>query len=93
MESRFDSLKGKRVLITGSSRGIGKALALGFAENGADVAIHGISDSKDMELTESLVKQYGGKVISVLGDLSDSDVPDKIINETIEKLGGIDILI
>lgn len=93
MAAIFDSLKGKRVLITGSSRGIGRALALGFAENGADVAIHGVSCGSAMLETVELASAFGGKVITVLGDLSDPNVPEKMINEVIEKLGGIDVLI
>ncbi len=93
MGVHFDSLKGKRVLITGSSRGIGRALAIGFAQNGADVAIHGVSRSDAMDEAFKLVSGYGGKVVTVIGDLSDHTVPEKIIKETIEKLGGIDILI
>lgn len=93
MDAKFESLKGKRVLITGSSRGIGRALAIGFAENGADVALHGISHRKEMDEAISLVSKYGSKVVTVLGDLGDLNAPERIINETIEKLGGIDILV
>lgn len=93
MEAKFESLKGKRVLITGSSRGIGRALAMGFAQNGADVALHGISHRKEMDEAFALVSQYGSKVVTVLGDLGDPSAADRIIKETIEKLGGIDILV
>ena len=93
MDAKFESLKGKRVLITGSSRGIGRALAIGFAENGADVALHGIGHRKEMDEVIALVSQYGSKVVTVLGDLGDLNAPERIINETIEKLGGIDILV
>lgn len=93
MDTKFKSLKGKRVLITGSSRGIGRALAIGFARNGADVALHGVSHGKAMDEAVSLVSQYEGKVITVLGDLCDPKVPERMVKEVIEKLGGIDILI
>jgi len=93
MGMRFDSLKGKRVLITGSSRGIGKALAIGFAKNGAAVALHGVSDGKALNDTFAEASEYTDKVVKVLGDLGDPNVPERMIRETIEKLGGIDILI
>lgn len=89
----FNSLKGKRVLITGSSRGIGRALAIGFAKNGAAVALHGVSDGEALRDTLAEVSKYTDKAIKVLGDLSDHSVPQKLIEETCEKLGGIDILI
>lgn len=93
MAAFFDSLKGKRVLITGSSRGIGRALAVGFAQNGCDVALHGVNHGKAMDEALTLVSQYGTKVITVFGDLGESDVPERLIKETVEGLGGIDILI
>lgn len=93
MSAIFESLKGKKVLITGSSRGIGRALAIGFAQNGCDVALHGVSHGKSMDEAIELVSKYDTKVISVCGDLSDTDVPARLIAETIEGLGGIDILV
>ena len=93
MTARFRSLKGKRVLITGSSRGIGRALAIAFAENGADVALHGVQKSKAMEETTALVSAYGGRVIALFGDLGDTTVPARLVADTVRGLGGIDILI
>lgn len=93
MAARFESLKGKRVLITGSSRGIGRALAFGFAQNGADVAVHGIQTSPELNETALQLSEYGGRVVKVCGDLADSTVPQTILQQTIKALGGIDVLI
>lgn len=93
MDAIFKSLKGKKVFITGSSRGIGKALALAFAENGSDVVLHGINPTPVMDETYEEVKKFGTNVIKVFGDLSDVSVPEKMYNEVTEKIGGVDILI
>lgn len=93
MGAKFDSLKGKRVLITGSSRGIGRALAVGFAQNGADVALHGVSRGNALDEALGLVAQYGVRATCVLGDLGDPNIPKRLVKETVERLGGIDILI
>lgn len=93
MGAKFDSLKGKRVLITGSSRGIGRALAVGFAQNCADVALHGVSRGSALDEALDLVTQYGVRATCVLGDLEDPNTPKRLVEETVRELGGIDILI
>lgn len=93
MEAEFGSMKGKRVLITGSSRGIGRALAVGFARSGADVVLHGTKQSIALEETASAVAAEGVRVACVLGDLSDTTVPKRLVAEAAEKMGGIDILV
>ena len=93
MAAKFDSLKGKKVLITGSSRGIGKALAIAFAQNGADVAIHGVSPSKTINKTYEEVVSLGVRTVKLYGDLGDDAVPKRLIEEATESLGGVDILV
>lgn len=93
MTQMFESLKGKKVLVTGSSRGIGKAIALGFAECGADVTLHGIKEGKAMEQTILEAKAFGTNINVVYGDLADPAETENVIKETLEKQGGIDILI
>lgn len=93
METKFESLKGKRVLITGSSRGIGKALAIGFAQNGAHVVLHGTQKSPAMDETLQTLFCYEGKHLAVYGNLSDPKIPKSLITQTVQQLGGIDILI
>lgn len=89
----FESIKGKNVLITGSTRGIGRAMAEGFAKCGANVAIHGINHSDAMESALCELSKYGGKIVGVCGNLSNPDAAEKITNDVANKLGGIDILI
>lgn len=93
MDMIIPSLKGKRVLITGSSRGIGRALAAGFARCGAEVAVHGSKPSAKMDNTLSFLSTLGGKIAAVYGDLSDPAAPASIIEQTVAALGGLDILI
>ena len=93
MDMIIPSLKGKRVLITGSSRGIGKAFAEGFARCGACVAVHGSKPSAKMDETIAELSALGGKIAAVYGDLSDPAAPGSVIEQTVAALGGIDILI
>lgn len=93
MKDFFDSLNGKRVLITGSSRGIGKAMAIGFAKCGASVIVHGIKESNELMSTLEEVKSFSPQSVSVCGDLLDKDAVENIYRDAVEKLGGVDILI
>ncbi|MBE6611431.1 MAG: SDR family oxidoreductase [Ruminococcaceae bacterium] len=93
MEGIYESLRGKRVLVTGSSRGIGRAIAEGFAKNGCDVAVHGVEPSAHLESLTAELSSCGGKIITVCGDLADPTVPAKLIAGTVEALGGLDILV
>jgi len=79
MEGIYESLRGKRVLVTGSSRGIGRAIAEGFAKNGCDVAVHGVEPSAHLESLTAELSSCGGKIITVCGDLADPTVPAKLI--------------
>ena len=82
-------LKGKKVLLTGASGGLGKAIAIELAKNGADVCLTG---RNQIEL-EDLKKTIGGKTEIVLSDLSNSIVITDLANTAQEKMGQIDILI
>ena len=82
-------LKGKKVLLTGASGGLGKAIAIELAKNGADVCLTG---RNQIEL-EDLKKTIGGKTEIVLSDLSNSVGITDLANTAQEKMGQIDILI
>jgi len=83
-------LKDKVVIITGAGAGIGKATALLFAKEGANVCCNSLTDSAAKVVKE--IKDEGGEGFFAQGDVSDSDMARKIIESTIEKYGKIDIL-
>lgn len=84
-------IKNKNVFITGSTRGIGHAIALEFAKRGANVVINGRSAISDELLTEFTA--FGVKAVGVSGDISKSDDAKRMVNEAIEKLGSVDVLV
>lgn len=86
-------LSGKTALVTGSSRGIGRALALGLAEAGANVAIHGIEHSDAAESAVEDCRAFGVEACVLTGDLADVDAPARLLAECEAKLGAVDILI
>jgi glucose 1-dehydrogenase len=93
-------LKGKNVLVTGGTSGIGQAIAVRFAEEGANVAINYRSKPEEARETDEQVhiclkkvKQMGVKDVLVQGDVSKEDDVVHMVNETVEKLGGLDILV
>ena len=86
------SLQGKKAIITGGGRGLGKATALAFAMEGIDIAITGRTESILQE-TAAELKTYGVKVIYSVFDVGDYDVVKKSIKSIVESLGGIDILV
>lgn len=86
-------LSGKTVLITGADSGIGKAVALLFAKEGANISFIHYKDYKDAEKTEKEITELGRKTISFGGDINDSKFCNETVSKTIAEFGGIDILI
>lgn len=82
-------LNNKVAIVTGSGRGLGKAMAIGLAEAGADVAL---VDVIDMSETKKQIEALGRKCAAITADLSKKESADQIIKETVDQLGGIDIL-
>ncbi|MDR0847198.1 MAG: 3-oxoacyl-[acyl-carrier-protein] reductase [Lactobacillales bacterium] len=88
----MSELKGKNVLVTGSDRGIGLAVIEAFAAQGANVAVNGY-DSVDEATLQNIRDTYGVKAIGVIGDVSNFETAGKLIAETIEGLGSVDVLV
>lgn len=86
----FD-LTGKRALVTGSSRGIGRALAEGLLEAGATVVVNGVADLI-FQTANELASSTGGTVIPIQADLSQRKEMQRLFDEALDKLGGLDVL-
>ncbi|ASU60874.1 MULTISPECIES: SDR family oxidoreductase [Nocardiopsis] len=86
-------LKGKRALITGADSGIGRAVAVAFAKEGADIVFGYLSEDADAQHTVGLVQEQGRKAVGVRGDLADESFCSHLVNRAVEELGGIDILV
>jgi glucose 1-dehydrogenase len=93
-------LKGKNVLVTGGTSGIGQAIAVRFAEHGANVAINYLRTPDEAAETEEQVhacarkvRQEGVRDVLVGADVSNEDEVARMVAQTVEKLGGIDVLV
>ncbi len=86
-------LAGKRALITGGDSGIGKAVALAYAREGADVAISYLDEHEDAEEAKRFVEEAGRRAVLIPGDISDPAHCREVVRRTVEELGGIDILV
>lgn len=86
------SFKGKKAVVAGGSRGIGRAIALAFAADGADVAICA-RGGEGVKAAEADLKRLGGKVFGMACDLADAAAVARYINAAASALGGIDILV
>ncbi|MCW2720723.1 MAG: 2-hydroxycyclohexanecarboxyl-CoA dehydrogenase [Pseudonocardiales bacterium] len=86
-------LTGKNVLVTGSGQGLGKALGLGFAREGANVAFHYNSSGDGAEKAAAEASELGVKAIAVGGDLRDAAAVASIVERTETELGPIDVLV
>ncbi len=82
-------LDGKMAIVTGASRGLGQGIALGLAEAGADIALVDVLDMAD---SQAQVEKLGRRCIAIQADLSKKESVDPIVTQTVEQLGGIDIL-
>ncbi|MDQ0457838.1 SDR family oxidoreductase [Rhizobium paknamense] len=86
-------LKGKKAIITGGDSGIGRAVAIAFAREGADVAIAYISEDEDAEDTGRWIEKAGQKALLIKGDVQDAGHCREIVERTARELGGVDILV
>jgi NAD(P)-dependent dehydrogenase (short-subunit alcohol dehydrogenase family) len=86
-------LTGKRAVITGGDSGIGRAVAIAFAREGADVLISYLDEHEDARDTAKHVEEAGRRCVLVAGDLSDRAHAKTIIPKALEELGGIDVLV
>ncbi|MGI4718102.1 MAG: SDR family oxidoreductase [Janthinobacterium lividum] len=86
-------LKDKATLITGADSGIGRAVALAFAREGADVLISYLNEHEDAEETRRLVEEAGRKAVLVPGDLADPAHCRAIVAKAVEAFGRIDVLV
>jgi enoyl-[acyl-carrier-protein] reductase (NADH) len=88
-----DLLEEKRALITGGDNGIGRAVAIAFAREGADVAIPFLSEVQDAEETAGFVQESGKNAVLLEWDLSTKKACESIANDAVRSLGGVDILV
>lgn len=87
-------LKGRKALITGGDSGMGRAAAIAYAREGADVAINYYpNEEEDAQEVIKLIKAEGRKAIAIPGDLRDEAFCKKLVDEAVKGLGGLDILV
>lgn len=81
------------VLVTGAARGIGKQIALKYAQNGYNVVLNYVSDNTDVEGLTKEIGQYGTEVLCVKADVSQSEQVEELVKQAIEKFGKVDVLV
>jgi len=86
-------LEGKKALVTGGSRGLGKAICEIFAREGAEVAFNYSSNEIEAEKTANVVKKYGQRALTYMVSVTDRLGIRKMVNHVIEEFGRIDILV
>jgi NAD(P)-dependent dehydrogenase (short-subunit alcohol dehydrogenase family) len=86
-------LAGKAALVSGGDSGIGRAVAIGFAKEGADVAIFYLEEHEDAEATRALIEQAGRRCIALAGDIGDEVFCREAVSQVIEAFGRLDVLV
>lgn len=84
-----DDLRGQAALVTGASSGIGRATAAALAENGATLAVTARSEDR----IAALVERLDTEAVAIPADIRDGDAVDSLVEETVDRLGGIDVLV
>lgn len=86
-------LEGKKAIITGGDSGIGRAVAIAYAREGADVLISYLEEDEDAEETAKYIREAGRKAVLMPGDISDEEHCKNIIERAVEEFGQLDILV
>lgn len=89
----LEEWKGKRVLVTGASRGIGAAVARQLGALGAHVAVHYHASAEGADAVAEAIRETNGKAFTVKGDISRSAEATRLVDEAAEQLGGLDLLV
>src|ERR1700722_3966924 len=87
------TLSGKNALVTGSAQGIGQAIAVRLAQEGADVVINDRANLQGAQETQARIQQMGRQAAIVLGDVSDAAELQKMFEQAVGALGSIEILV
>ncbi len=85
-------LAGRRVVVTGASRGMGRAIAIALAEHGARVAVNA-TDAERLATTVGAIEAAGGTGLAVPGSVADEDVAERLVASCVERFGGVDCLV
>lgn len=86
-------LLGRVAIVTGADSGIGRAVAIGFAKEGADVAVVYLNEHQDAEETRRYVEATGRRCLTLAGDVGDEGFCQRVVDETIAKFGRLDIVV
>jgi NAD(P)-dependent dehydrogenase (short-subunit alcohol dehydrogenase family) len=86
-------LTGKIALITGADSGIGRAVAIAFAREGADIVVAYLNEHEDAQSTAKVIEAAGRKCVVVAGDITNEQHCQSLVQRTVDELGGIDILV
>ncbi len=86
-------LQGKVALITGGDSGIGRAVAIYFAKEGADVAISYLNEEQDAQETKRQVEEEGRRCVTIAGDIGDEAHCQQVVQRTVQELGKLDVLV
>jgi NAD(P)-dependent dehydrogenase (short-subunit alcohol dehydrogenase family) len=92
-EKGADRLVGKVALITGADSGIGRAVAIAYAREGADVALAFLNEDRDAQETAAEVSKFGRRCVLLPGDVAKTKVCERHVEKTLKQLGGLDILV
>ena len=93
MLGAVDELRGNVALVTGSSRGIGRAIAVALAKAGADILVNFVRRSEEAQAVESEIRSVGQRCISVQADVSSAGDVERLVRSAQEELGAVDILV
>lgn len=90
----YGRLKGRRALITGGDSGIGRAVAIAFSREGADVAVNYLdAEQEDADTLREDIEKHDGRIFLLPGDISREETCRKVVREAADRLGGLDILV